>query len=210
MEELIYVIFFGLFVGLSISIPVGAMSLYCIKNTMNHSVKLGVMSGAGAALADFLYAVIAIFSFGWIEGMLLDYRVPIRIIGGALIIALGTKIFKSIPVPAEEVQDTESYAKVTLYGFLMTITNPMTFIGFTFIFTTFGLSSHLTNMWSPYIVVISIYTGAMIWWTALALFIKFVRHKISETFLIHINKGSGILLYVLGIGAIGSAIKWLI
>jgi len=210
MYELIYVILFGLFTGFAISIPVGAMSLYCIKNTMNHSVKLGIISGMGAAFADFLYAIVAAFSVNSIQELLIDYRAPIRIIGGFLIIALGIRVFQTIPIPAKAVQDTENKFKCFIYGFLMTITNPMTFIAFTFIFTTFGLSSHLTHLLSPYGLVISIFIGGICWWTTLSLMIKYVKHKISENFLVHVNKGSAILLFILGTGSIISAFRWLI
>jgi threonine/homoserine/homoserine lactone efflux protein len=210
MEELIYVIIFGLIVGLATSVPVGAMSLYCIKNTMDHSVKLGIVSGAAASLADLIYSIVAVFSLTWIQGWLTDYRVAIRMVGGCFIIALGVKIFKSIPLPGKQVEDTEKYSKCALYGFLMTISNPMTFVAFTFIFTTFGLSSHLVNIWSPYFLVMGVYLGSLLWWTTLALTIKYVKHRISQEFLVHINKGSACLLFLLGAGSIGSAILWML
>ncbi len=210
MEELIYIIVFGLLVGLATSVPVGAMSLYCMKNTMNHSAKLGIISGMGASIGDMFYSVVAVFSLTWIQGLLTAYRAPIRIVGGCFIIALGVKIFRSLPVPSAEVEDTDSYLRSAIYGFLMTITNPMTFIAFTFIFTTFGLSSHITNELSPYLLVASIYLGSVLWWATLAFTIKFVKHRISKEFLVHINKGSACLLFVLGVIAIGSAIFWFI
>ena len=210
MEDLIYIIVFGLLVGLATSAPVGAMSLYCIKNTMNHSAKLGVVSGAAASLADLMYAIVAVFSLTWIQGMLSDYRVAIRMTGGCFIIGLGVKIFSSVPVPSKQIEDTESYHKCALYGFLMTITNPMTFVAFTFIFTTFGLSSHITYEWAPYLLVACIYTGSVLWWLTLALIIKYVRHRISQEFLVHMNKGSAILLFILGVGSIASAIMWML
>jgi putative LysE/RhtB family amino acid efflux pump len=210
MEELIYVVVMGLLIGLVTSLPIGAMGLYCIKNTMNHSVKLGIVSGAAASLADMMYAIVAVFSMTWIQDMLMDYRVPIRIVGGLLIIGLGFKIFTTIPTPAKEVEDSEKYHKCAIYGFLMTITNPMTFLAFTFIFTTFGLSSHLTHNLSPYILVMCIYIGSVLWWTTLALTIKYVKHRISKDFLVHINKGSACLLFLLGVGSIISAIMWMV
>ncbi|MCV6599313.1 MAG: LysE family translocator [Alphaproteobacteria bacterium] len=208
MEEILYVIIFGLIVGIATSVPVGAMSLYCIKNTMNHSMKLGIVSGAAASLADMMYSIIAVFSIGWMQSFLMQYRIPIRMIGGLLIIGLGIKIFQTIPIPSKQVEDTESYSKCAMYSFFMTITNPMTFMAFTFIFSTFGLSSHLTNTMSPYLLVLSIYLGSILWWITLSLTIKHIKHRISKEFLVHINKGSAIILFILGAVSIISATIW--
>jgi len=209
MLDLLYVIIIGLFVGIITSVPIGAVSLYTIKNTMNHSLLLGIVTGLAASLGDFIYATISVFSINYVEDILNSYQYLIRIVGGSLILFLSYRIFTTLPIPFQkkiELKDSANYFKCGITAFFLTITNPMTFFGFVFIFATFSMSSHLLTSISRYVLVISIYFGSVLWWMILSLTIKFIKHKITQEFLIHINKICGSILFILGIGAIISGI----
>ena len=54
----------GLIVGIIISAPMGPVGILCIQRTMKKGRIYGIVTGAGAALSDFLYALITGLGMG--------------------------------------------------------------------------------------------------------------------------------------------------
>ena len=52
----------GFSVGFMASIPLGPIGVMCIQRTLSKGHRSGVVSGLGAASADLIFAIIAVFS----------------------------------------------------------------------------------------------------------------------------------------------------
>ena len=61
----------GLLVGFLVALPVGAIAMICINRTLQYGKISGYFSGLGAATADLIYGLIAIYSLTAISGQAL-------------------------------------------------------------------------------------------------------------------------------------------
>lgn len=65
----------GIILGFSIAAPVGPIGLLCIQRTLNRGKLSGFISGIGAATADAIYGIIAVFGVTLVSNFLLNQQV---------------------------------------------------------------------------------------------------------------------------------------
>jgi len=83
----------GIIVGFALAVPIGPIGFLCIRQTLSKGRLPGLIVGLGGATADFLYGGISAFGLTIISNTLETQRILIRMIGGAIIIILGIRIF---------------------------------------------------------------------------------------------------------------------
>src|SRR4029079_15551392 len=135
----------GVLAGLAIAIPVGPVNVLCISRTIAggrrgglifglrgatagtvsraiaRARRAGFISGLGAATADTFYGAIAGFSISLIINFLVREKFWIRLVGGALLIAIGLLYWFKKPqsLEAKQKESTHSAYVTTL---LLTLT----------------------------------------------------------------------------------------
>jgi hypothetical protein len=87
----------GLALGFSIAAPVGPIGALCIRRSLLGGLRLGLISGLGAATADALYALIGGFGLTAVTHWLVGERVWLNIVGGSFLIYLGCRTFIARP-----------------------------------------------------------------------------------------------------------------
>lgn len=60
----------GFWIGLAIAAPVGPIGLLCMQRTLEYGRRYGIISGLGAATADFLYGLLALSGLSLIHLLL--------------------------------------------------------------------------------------------------------------------------------------------
>jgi len=188
----------GIVIGLLVSIPLGPIGVLVIQRTVNKSRVAGLLSGMGAALSDTLYAIIAGFSLTYVVDFIRQYEMMFQFTGALVVLALGIHIF--FKDPESDVQQYQlrgnTHFKDIISTFLVTFSNPLSVFVFLAIFTSSGIASHLEQPYYSLLVVLGIFTGALIWWFSLSGLISLFRHKISLRILWWINKTAGILMVI--------------
>lgn len=126
----------GAIAGYAIAIPVGAIAVLVIHIGLTRGLRAGIAAAAGAASADFIYAALAALAGLAITPMIGPLILPIRIIGGMVLIVLGARALAAEwesrhhkggdVVTAEHVPHGRTY--VQLLG--LTLLNPATVIYF--------------------------------------------------------------------------------
>jgi threonine/homoserine/homoserine lactone efflux protein len=101
----------SLIIGVSIAAPVGPIGVLCIRRTLAHGRRIGLVSGLGAASADAIYGLIAAFGLTIVTNFLLDDRTSLwlRLIGGAFLVYLGVTTFRTRPPDASKAVPLRSY-----------------------------------------------------------------------------------------------------
>src|SRR5262249_53835126 len=115
--------------GLAIAIPVGPVNVLCASKTIAKGRTSGLLCGLGAATADTLYGGIAGFSITLVIDWLLREEFWIRVIGGALLIAIGIVYFQKPPEHLQEKKDESSHSDY-VETLVLTLTNPTTVLSF--------------------------------------------------------------------------------
>jgi threonine/homoserine/homoserine lactone efflux protein len=195
----------GIVVGIVIAVPVGPVGVLCIRRTILDGRIAGLSSGTGAATADAMFAVIAGFGLTALSDWLFGYQDWLRVGGAVFLFYVGISAFLHDPAkPRAPQQAPESMLANYASTFALTITNPVTILSFLAIFAGLGLAGHDMTMAGVATLVLGVWLGSLSWWVALALGAGLFRHQFTRAHLVWINRGSGGILVLCGIGLIGS------
>ncbi|MBI4057394.1 MAG: LysE family transporter [Elusimicrobia bacterium] len=189
----------GTLVGFLISIPVGPISILCMRRTLAKGRLFGFISGLGAATADALYGGIAGFGLTLISDTLASQQSWIRLIGGVFLCYLGVLIFRDRPHPemvqAKKTSLIKAYAEI----FFLTLTNPMTILSFAAVFAGMGIANLKGNFFSASLLVLGVFLGSALWWFLLSQGMGALRAKINAQRLLWINRISGAIIAGFGL-----------
>ncbi len=197
----------GLIIGVSIAAPVGPIGLLCIQRTVIQGRTSGLVSGLGAATADAVYGSVAGFGIDLVSNFLIDQRMWIHLIGGALLLLLGIKVL--LTRPAEQAAQTKYTVRGIWWSylstFLLTITNPMTILSFVAVFAALGVANSSNDYVSASFTVIGVFLGSALWWLILSSVAGWLRGKLNRTAILWIGRLSAVIIIGFGIVGIVSA-----
>lgn len=194
----------GVVIGIAVAAPVGPVNVLCMRRTVNLGPLNGFAAGLGAALADAAFGAIAAFGLTAVTAFLSDQQQWFRLVGGAVLLALGVRIFSARPRPGAPSANQRDLVHAVSATFLLTLSNPMTILGFVAIFAGTGLVGPGTDYVAAGAMVTGVFLGSASWWLALSLAIGQVRHRFDHATLVWINRGSGTLILLFGVGALAS------
>ena len=191
----------GVGIGFAVAMAVGPISLLTMRRTIAHGRVYGLVSGLGVASADASYGGIAAFGLTAITAVLVGARTALALVGGAFLVWLAIRTILARPTVAAASDDDRpglAGAFLSIYG--LTMTNPMTILSFAAIFAGFGLSGR--GGAEAALVTVGVFLGSSLWWVVLTTVVGRLRHRLTPSVLLWINRVSGTALLVFGIGAI--------
>lgn len=192
----------GLIIGIVVSAPMGPTGILCIQRTMNKGREFGLVTGAGAATSDMLYAIITGLGMSFVMDFIEQPEniFWLKVAGSALLLIFGIHTFRSNPTKK---MHTPSGQKGTLLhnyasAFLITIANPLIVFLFIALFAqfTFVVPTNLIGVLFGYL---SIICGAMLWWGGLTYLLTRMKHSIGEKGLVMMNRIIGGIVIVVSI-----------
>lgn len=184
----------GLIVGVIISAPMGPVGILCIQRTMKKGRMFGIVTGAGAALSDFLYALITGLGMSVViefieRGQTLFW---LKLMGSIMLLIFGVHTYLQDP---RKGMRKGIKRKGTLFynfisGFGLTISNPLIVFLFLALFNmfTFVIPS---NLFGQAIGYLSIIAGAMLWWLGLTYVIAKMKDSFGLRGILYLNRGIG-------------------
>ena len=192
----------GAAIGFLVAMAIGPIAMLCIRTTLERGRIAGIAAGLGVAVADTIYAAIGAYGISFLGAALTSGESWLKLVGGIVLIVFGIYLARKQPVTAAEEQEVP---KSLLADFLMTLgltlTNPMTILSFAGLFAGVSGLRGFPLVEVPALLV-GVFAGSAVWWLALAFVIGLIRHRISPTTMLWINRGSaaaiiGFGLYVL-------------
>ena len=194
----------GLVIGFSLAAPVGPVGVLCIRRTLAHGSKRGLIVGLSAACADMIYGIVAAFGVTLISNFITNEQQWIRLVGGVLLLILGYHTFRSHSSTETPINGTNGHVRAFISTFLLTLTNPMTLFAFAAVFAGVGLDKIIGDNWSGTFLVTGIFLGSLSWFALLTTLVHFFREKITANGLALVNKIAGTLLILFGAFALGN------
>ncbi len=199
----------GLIVGICASAPLGPIGVVCVQRTLNRGRWVGFSSGYGAALADTLFALVAVFGIGFILNFLQEYHTPIVIGAGVVVLILGWVTYKRNPL--NELRKARrgikaSYIKESLYVMSLTLTNPLSILLFISFFAIFKATPTATQPLEIVLLIVGVHIGAIIWWLILSTTVNHFRKRIRMRSIVRFNSISGLIIMGLGLVMTGYAL----
>lgn len=197
----------GIMLGLALSAPVGPIGLLCIRRTIDRGPLVGFVTGLGAATADAFYATLAAFGVSAIIGWLADYSQELRVIGGAIMAGMAYSIYSARPTAPAKAQTASSFVGSYTSGFALTFTNPITVLAIIALVATLAGGE---TWWEALMLVTGVFAGAAGWWLLLVGIATLIRDKFTVRTIIYLNRITGVLLALFGVGVMGYALgQWL-
>ena len=193
----------GIIIGFLMAVPIGPIGIMCIRKTLTEGRLRGMIIGIGAATADLFYGCIAAFGFTFVSDVLTTERIWIRLIGGALLLFIGIRTFRTIPTdPKEHIHSSGIFGSY-ISAVILTLTNPITIFAFIAIFSALGLANEV-NFFSGSALVLGVFIGSCLWFLSLSSAVKLFRKKLDMVGLRWVNRIAGILIIISGVIAIVS------
>ena len=196
-------IFKGILIGFAMAVPLGPIGIICIRKTLTEGRLRGLIIGLGAATADLLYACIAAFGLTVISDTLNSQRIWIRLIGGALLLFLGIRIFRAQPKDPKLDINSNGMLRSYLTTVFLTLTNPLTIFAFIAVFAALGIGEGLSYISASFLVA-GVFIGSSLWFLVLSSGVTLFRNKLDLVGLRWVNKIAGILIIISGVIAFTS------
>jgi threonine/homoserine/homoserine lactone efflux protein len=86
------------------------------------------------------------------------------------------------------------------------LTNPATILAFMAVFASLGAIHPQDDPWSAGLLIGGVFVGSALWWLSLSALAGAIRHKFSDRWLAQLNRISGVLLILCGVGILLSAV----
>jgi threonine/homoserine/homoserine lactone efflux protein len=198
----------GIAVGIVIALPVGPVGLLCVRRTLFEGVSFGLVSGLGAACADAVFGIVAGFGLTAIRDWVLSYQDWLGVAGGIFLVYAGGRALVQRRMAEPEPLGGEAIFGAFASAFGLTISNPITILAFAAIFAKVGLDPEATFAGIA-VLVGGVFAGSALWWLGIAVGIDWVRRRTREFSLRWLNRLSGAILLLSGVGLLIAAIAGL-
>lgn len=190
----------GMIVGFCLAAPVGPIAAICVQRTIAKRWISGVLSGLGAAAADAVYGLIAAFGATIVSEFLITEHTWLQRVGGVILIVLGVRLI--LMKPFERAGAAEKNGG--LFGdffstFVLTLTNPMTFVAFAAIFATMGIGAVRGEPMLTTELVTGVFAGSGAWWIILCAGAWALRRHFDFKRLVLVNRATGVFVIAVGL-----------
>jgi threonine/homoserine/homoserine lactone efflux protein len=128
-----------------------------------------------------------------------------RAAGGLFLVYIGISALRKCVVRPEKLDTSaENLLSAYLSTFVLTITNPLTILAFLGIFAGVGFTGEEATLARAAMLVAGVLVGSSIWWIGICLGAGLLRNSFGERHLVWLNRISGGILTLSGIGLLCS------
>ena len=124
------------FASVAIQIPIGPISILCIRKTLELGIRGAILVGLGTALADSVYAIVAALGFSVVSETMTENESILKLLGGLFLLYLAYKEAKSVDMSMSNeinIKNQQNFRTI-IETFFLNIISPVTIISFIGIF----------------------------------------------------------------------------
>ena len=177
----------------------GPVGILCIQRTIQKGRTYGIVTGAGAALSDIIYALITGFGMSFVMEIIDNEKniFWMKLIGSIMLFSFGIYMFRTDPRkclrPSMKKRGTLLHNFTT--ALLVTLSNPLIIFLFIALFNmlTFVIPGNLFGQCVGYL---SIVAGAMIWWLGLTYIINKMKSSFGLRGIMRLNRSIGVIVLI--------------
>lgn len=213
--DILDLIFKGILIGIISSAPMGPVGVLCIQRTLNKGRWYGFVTGVGACVSDFIYALVTGLGMSFVMDIINTghNRLMLQISGSIILLIFGIYSYRSNPTKNIR---TSGSSKGTLIhngitAFLVTFSNPLIIFLFMACYAqlAFVVPDHPLEMCAGYT---SIVAGALLWWFGLTWLIDKIRGIFDSNGILLINRVIGSIVIIVSIivltGTVFNLYRW--
>lgn len=210
MEPYLFTVLYGWVIGVLISAPMGPIGMLVIHRTLVKGRRVGLLTGLGAALSDFVYSLLTVLGLAFVTDFIDANRVLLQMVGSAVLVVYAVYLFRSDPAkslrgPQNEPGPSTDWRDFGT-GFGLTFSNPLILFFIIGLFARFGFLSGASSFWQYVLGMVALVAGAVCWWLFITYGVNKIRHRFTARSLRRINRVIAIVLCVMGMYGAGSSV----
>lgn len=191
-------------IGLFLAMPIGPIALFCMRNSLHWGVRYGVITGIGAAAADALYSLFALFGMVALSLWLSQYHQLLHVVGGVVLCLVGLRMLWGTSIRSNIALAPLSLPVLFCVSFCLTLANPGTFLLLCALFSNFDLCADNVSLYTACTLTFGIFLGSTLWWLFLSAMTAWSCQHLPVRMLLWAHRIMGLLLLVLGCVALGA------
>ncbi len=171
----------GLLIGVVVSAPMGPVGVLCLQRTIQKGRIYGLVTGAGAALSDIIYALMTGLGMSFVMDIIDDKNsiFALKLLGSVMLFCFGIYMYRTDPRKClrPEMKKKGSLLHNFVTSFFVTLSNPLIIVLFIALFNMFTFVTP-DNVFGQCVGYLAIVAGAMLWWLGLT----YVINRMSKNF----------------------------
>jgi len=187
--------------GLILALPTGPVGILCLRRTLVGGRRAGLVSGAGACLADLVYVIVVRVGLTSIEQLITARRFALQLLAGSIVVGAGYRIIAK--PPATKIEEPPKHTGLFTSAFLLSVTNPTLLVSIPALFAVMHFPAS-SDVFAVLISVLSIFAGSIAWWSAITSWLDRSSSNISDQAVRRASTLAGIALIGLGLISISS------
>jgi threonine/homoserine/homoserine lactone efflux protein len=187
----------GIAAGFIVAVPLGPVGILCFRRVLTGRRLVGLMTVAGAGLADSIYGTAAAFGLTAVAHTLLTHREGLRAAGGVFLLFLGVRMIRARTPEETQVSSMGNLPAAFISAFLLMVANPAVIVSFLAVFAALDLGAvrgYSEMAWlGP-----GVFIGSAAWWFVYSMAKSRFNHRLRGATLHYIDVGAGILVCAFG------------
>ena len=195
-------------IGIAIEAPLGAVNLIVIRATLRSGRAGGLAAASGSILGDAAFAAAIAFGIQEVGDLIVRYGLLLQIAGGILLLIMGIGTFRTHV--ADSSLRLEGPARNPLWRkavstFILTVTNPATFMGMVAIFGGMASMIHLASSRErPWFALLGVMAGALVWWVFVTALVGHFSQRLTGATLDRLNHWTGVGIIGFGVAVLAN------
>jgi threonine/homoserine/homoserine lactone efflux protein len=199
----------GAVVGFSLAAPIGPVGILCVRRTLEHGARYGLVIGVSAAACDMVNGIVAAFGITLVSDFITLEQYWIRLVGGIILLVIGYGALRTHRRADRAVEAPRGHTWTFFSTALLVFTNPLTLFAFAAAFAVVGVNDIVGHPASGLMLVAGVFFGSLTWFVLLAGLVHFFKEKIMQVGLTLVNRVTGSLLMFCGLFALWNGIRGL-
>ena len=199
----------GAVIGFSLAAPIGPVGILCVRRTLEHGARYGLVIGVSAASCDMVNGIVAAFGITLVSDFITLEQYWIRLVGGIILLVMGYIVCRARPLADKVVTAPGGHTWTLFSTALLVFTNPLTLFAFAAAFAVIGVKDIVGHPVSGLMLVAGVFFGSLTWFVLLAGLVHFFRESVTRVGLTLVNRVAGALLMLCGLYALWNGIRGL-
>lgn len=198
-----HLLFGGFGAGLAMAAPVGPVAALCISVTLRRGAAHGIVAGLGAAIADALFAAVAVYGFAGASALLQGRNAWIQLAAGIVLTLVAVRRFRrpmALISTEREPAGDRNFQRSFLGPLFLTLGNPATILSFAAVLGALGLHGVDMSPRGSALVTVGVFCGAMVWWGLVTWVADRLRDRSRPATLVRFERVVTTILLLFGVG----------
>jgi threonine/homoserine/homoserine lactone efflux protein len=196
----------GAVIGFSLAAPIGPVGILCVRRTLEHGARYGLVIGVSAASCDMVNGIVAAFGITLVSDFITLEQYWIRLVGGIVLLVLGYCALRTHPLADKAVEPPRGHTWTFFSTALLVFTNPLTLFAFATAFAVIGVKNIVGHPVSGLMLVAGVFFGSLTWFVLLAGLVNAFKERVMRVGLMLVNRVAGTLLMLCGLYALWNGI----